>query len=72
MALLMTARGAYPELGLYLQQLVDCCHRGLDGGGDAGLVLSAELLLLLGTGVASQGVEGGVTLGTGHHTVLVQ
>ena len=72
MALLKAARGAYPELGLDLQQLVDCCHSGLDSGGDAGFVLSAELLILVGTGVASQGVEGGVALGTGHHTVLVQ
>jgi hypothetical protein len=35
-------------------------------------VLSAELLILVGVGVASQGVEGGVALGTGDHTVLVQ
>ena len=72
MALLMTARGVYPELGLHLQQLVDCCHRGADGGGDAGPVLATELLVLEGVSVPSQGVEAGLALGAGHHTILLQ
>ena len=46
MSLFQTASGANPQLWLILQELLDSSHRGADGGGDADLVLAAELLLL--------------------------
>lgn len=72
MSLFQTASGANPQLWLILQELLDSSHRGADGGGDADLVLAAELLLLEGVTVASQGVEAGLALGAGHHAVFFQ
>ena len=72
MPILVTASGADPELGFHLQKLLDGCHRGADGGGDAGPVLATELLVLEGVPVPSQGVEAGLALGAGHHTILLQ
>ena len=68
----MPASGADPELGLDLQELLDGCNRGADGGSDADPVLATELLVLEGVAGPSQGVEDGLALGAGYHAVFLQ
>ena len=72
MPVLVTASGAEPELGLHLQELLDGCYRGADGGSDADTMLATELFLVEGVSGPSQGVEVGLALGAGHHAILLQ